>query len=308
MAEPAQGPTSSDTIQRVDLSGGPIAYRQEGNGPPLILVHGWGGSSRNWQSSLKRLSDIRSIYALDLPGYGDSAPLKDVPNWERLANLLIEFANALKIEQFDVNGHSFGAGIAAYVAARWPKRVNNLVLTCFSTYRNEVERRVVEQFLSQMGLSLAMWQPWMALWEPWMALWQPWMVWMGGVTSIYQSLAWRFFYRVPSDERVLREGLEDFLRMHGRTAVANAASASDPKLHAILSEIALPTLLVGARQDMIMPPSGVEVVAHLIRDCQLMWIDQCGHLPMIEQPDEYHKLLRSFFMNGQPPVSTEKQQ
>ncbi len=300
MTDAANDPVPIFPSETIDLSGGPVAYRQVNGGsageqlPPLILIHGWGGSSRNWQPTLADLRDIRRIYALDLPGYGESTPLTEAPNWERLANLVIEFANALGIEQFDLNGHSFGAGVATYVAARWPARVRRLMLTCFSTYRNELERRVVDQFLRQMGLSVALWQPWMALWEPWMALWQPWMVWMGGMTSIYQTLAWRFFYRVPTNERLLREGLEDFLRMHGPTAVENAISASDPMLNPTLADIKIPTLLVGTRQDMIMPPPGVEVVAQLIPECKLVWIEECGHLPMLEQRERYHRTVREF--------------
>lgn len=305
MTGSTRDPMPSTHFDKLNLSGSTIAYRSithnpqaEQNTLPLILIHGWGGSSRNWQSTLEDLADLRRIYALDLPGYGESPPLIEAPNWERMANMVIEFANLLNLEQFDLNGHSFGAGVATYIAARWPTRVRRLTLTCFSTYRNELERRVVDQFLRQMGLSVALWQPWMALWEPWMALWQPWMVWMGGMTSIYQTLAWRFFYRVPANEHLLREGLEDFLRMHGPTAVENAISASDPMLNTTLAEIKTPTLLIGTRQDMIMPPPGVEVVAQLIPGCELIWIDQCGHIPMIEQRAEYHRLLRAFLLRN----------
>ncbi|NJP05618.1 MAG: alpha/beta hydrolase [Chloroflexaceae bacterium] len=292
---------ASNDIHRIDLSNTTLAYRQSNHipdkgepMPPLILIHGWGGSSRNWQYTIERLADMRLIYALDLPGYGDSPPLEDPPNWDHMSQIVVDFADALGLKQFDLNGHSFGAGVSAYVASRWSDRVRSLILTCFSTYRNELERRVVEQFLRQMGLSVAMWQPWMALWEPWMALWQPWMVWMGGISSMYQALAWRFFHRMPSNERLLQEGFEDFLRMDGRTALVNASSASDPTLNAALADIRVPTMIVGTRQDMIMPPSGVEVVAQLVGQGQPAWIDQCGHLPMLEQPDQYHQLVRRF--------------
>lgn len=281
-------------MQQVTLSGGPVYYRQTGKGPPLILLHGWGGSSRNWQSTLQYLVDIRTIYAPDLPGYGESPPLADAATAERLAEIVIEFADTLGLESFDLNGHSFGAAIAAYIAAHWPARVRRLVLTCLSTFRTELERRMVEQAHQQVGMWLALWQPWMVLWEPWMALWQPWMARMGSIKPIYRAMASRFFYQVPSDESMLREGVADFLRMDRRTALEGALSSGSPTLTAALEKVTSPALLIGARQDTVMLPSGVAVAARLIPNCRLVWIDQCGHLPMIEQAEEYHQLLRTF--------------
>ncbi len=281
-------------MQQLTLSSGPVFYRHTGTGPPLLLIHGWGGSSRNWQSTLEHLTNIRSIYAPDLPGYGESPPLSDAPSAERLAALLIEFADTLGIDKFDLNGHSFGAAIAAYIAAYWPDRVGRLVLTCFSTFRTELERRMVEQAHRQVGMWMALWQPWMVLWEPWMTLWQPWMTRMGSMQPIYRAMASRFFYHLPADEAMLREGVADFLRMDRRTALEGALSSGSPVISAALEQVTASTLLIGCHQDAIMLPSGMRVVAHLMQNCQQAWIDQCGHLPMLEQPEEYHRLVREF--------------
>lgn len=283
-------------MRHVTLSGNPVYYRQAGQGPPLLLVHGWGGSSRNWQTTFNCLADIRSIYAPDLPGYGESPPFNDsdTPGAERLALLLIEFADALGLETFDINGHSFGAGLGAYIAAHWPHRVRRLILTCFSTFRTELERRMVEQAHRQMNMWMALWQPWMVLWEPWMALWQPWMARMGGMKPVYRAMASRFFYQVPADETLVREGFADFLRMDRRTALEGALSSGSPIITAALEQVQVPTLLIGAREDTVMLPSNVEVVAHLLPSCTQVWIDQCGHLPMLEKPEEYHRIVREF--------------
>lgn len=286
----------SASMQQIILSSGPLYYRQSGTGPPLLLVHGWGGSSRNWQYTLDLLADVRRIYAPDLPGYGETPPLADPPDAEHLAMLLIECADALELETFDLVGHAFGAGLSAYIAAYWPERVRRLVLTCFSTFRTELERRMVEQTHRQMGMWMALWQPWMVLWEPWMALWQPWMARMGGMKPVYRAMASHFFYQVPADETMLREGVADFLRMDQRTALEGALSSGSAPITDALSRVTAPTLLIGAQQDKIILPSSVAVVAHLIPNCQHVWIDQCGHLPMIEKADEYHRLVRDFLL------------
>ncbi len=268
-------------MEQVTLTGGPVYYRCAGAGPPLLLLHGWGGSSRYWQATLTQLADLRRSYAPDLPGYGTSPPLAEAATSERMAALVIELADRLGLEQFDLNGHSFCAGVAVYIAARWPQRVRRLILTCFSTFRNERERLLVDQVHKLMAL-------WMNLRRPW----------MGELRPVYRAIASRFFYRTPSDNALLQANFADFLRMDRRTALESAASAGSPAITAALRAVSAPTLLIAARHDNIMPPAGTPTVAQLIPNCRLVWIERCGHLPMLERPDIYHRLLRTFLVDA----------
>ena len=264
-------------LTRIELASGPINYRQRGRGFPIILLHGWGGSSRYWAGTLERLAPQRELYAPDLPGYGDSPPFADAATPQRLAELVIDFADALGLEQFDLNGHSFSASVACFVAARYPQRVRRLVLTCVSTYRSERERWLVNQVHKVMAL-------WLALRKPWMAEARP----------FYRSVASRFLYRAPSDDEVLRLCFVDFLKMDKRTALESAAAAGSLEINLAMRAVQAPTLLVGARQDGVMPALGTPEIARLIPNCRLTWIERCGHLPMIERPAVYHRLLEEF--------------
>jgi pimeloyl-ACP methyl ester carboxylesterase len=270
---------AAEALHTTTVAGRPIHYRVAGRGsaPPLLLVHGWGGSSRYWRGTLRELADRGPIYAIDLPGFGVSPAISDEATSRRMAEVVIAFADALGLEQFDLNGHSFSAGVAVRVAANHPERVRRLVLTCVSTFRNEAERLLVDQIHKLMAL-------WMALRRPWMA----------EQRVFYRRAGKLFFYRMPSDDRVLAESFADFLKMEQRTAMESAASSSDPAIHDAMRGARAPTLLIGARQDNIMPPSGTPFVAELVPDCRLHWIERCGHLPMIERPQIYHRLLRRF--------------
>lgn len=292
-------------MHHIMLAHGPLYYRHAGQGVPLILLHGWGGSSRYWQNTLEHFATTHSVHAPDLPGYGSSPPLNEDVHGERMAHIVIEFADQLEIDQFDLNAHSFGASVAAYIAARWPQRVRRLVLTCFSMFRNEFERRMIEQMLNQVGFSVTLWHPWLSFWHPWMGLWQSWMgIWRpqfpGYVPSIYQTMAWRFFYSPPTDEALLQEIFSDFLEMDQRTSLQTIMNALNPNIAVILQEITAPTLLVAASQDMIMPQYGVPTLKQIIPDCRLVWIDHCGHLPMLEKPTEYHQVVQEFLNIGSP--------
>lgn len=265
----------------VRLSNGyTIYYRQAGEGPPLLLVHGWGGSSRYWQDTITNLSAIRTVYALDLPGYGQSPPMiVEAATPERLSRLLIEFAYTLRLERFDIVGHSLGASLAAYVAAGWPEQVNRLVLACAGTYRNRYERRLIRIMHRVVAF--------------WLRLRQP---WMGRIPMMYHRIGRRFFYHMPDDDTLLRECVYDFLNMDRRTAKESAIGMVGHTLTSVLQQIDAPTLVVGATNDGLQPKYGPPSVARLVKNSQLAWIERCGHLPMVEQPEIFNELLRSFLL------------
>lgn len=264
-------------VQQITISSGTIAYRRAGSGFPLILVHGWAGSSRNWKFTLKHFSDIRTVYALDLPGYGASPPLPDEATSRRLASVVLEFADALGLAQFDLNGHSFSAGVCVYSSVACPERVRRLVLTSTSIYRTEFERRMMGPMHSILSL-------WTALRRPW----------MGHSPLVYRTVSRRFFHRLPPNGELLPELFDDFLRMDRRTASESAQSAGEPGFHQVLRTVAAPTLVVSGRNDTIMPTTGTPLIAELVPHAHLVWIEECGHLPMLEQPDQYHQVVRTF--------------
>lgn len=279
--------------QRVTVGGRPICYRQAGEGPPLILIHGWGASSRYWYASLQMLADQRTVYAIDLPGFGES-PANHTANAEDLAALIVEFADALGLDQFALNGHSFGGAVAAYIAGHWPQRVERLVLTCFSVPGGEFERALFAQWHTQLDFTLMLFQPWLMVWQPWYTLVQPWLLWQMSMPPLPQLVAGRFFHQTPSDTRMLQEGMADLLRMPPQVALQSAASVGDPLLIEALRLVKAPTLVLGGRQDMIMPPYGVMEVAAMLPQSYLAWIDECGHVPMVERPELYNQMLRVF--------------
>ncbi len=268
-------PTTS--VTETAVGGVRTSFRHAGQGAPLLLLHGWGGSSRLWRYTMHDLANRYMLIAPDLPGFGASPPLSGRLSLERLADWVIAFADALGIDRFAINGHSLCAAVAVHVAARYPERVSHLILTSFSTFRDERERRVVASIHHLMAL-------WLALRRPWMLDVQP----------IMHLVGRRFFYRLPADHSVLRETFADFLAMEQRTALETARGAGSPTISAALAAVRAPSLIVACRHDQIMPPPGAPVAAARIPNCRLVWIEQCGHLPMLERAAEYHAVLTDF--------------
>jgi len=94
--------------------------------PPLVLVHGAGGNLMHWPGELRRLPD-HEVYALDLPGHGRSGGR----GWREIgpyAEVVREFADALKLPAFVLGGHSMGGAIALEFALRYGGRLAGLIL------------------------------------------------------------------------------------------------------------------------------------------------------------------------------------
>ena len=283
------------TRHRLTLADGPVVYRKVADGkPPLLLIHGWGGSSRHWQETPEHLSDIRDLYALDLPGHGDTPARPGATGPEALARLVIDFADGLGLDRFDLNGHSWGAAVAILVAANWPERVDRLVLTSLGMARNALERFALTQAYHQMNLSLSLWRPWLAMSRPWLALSRPALDWFGAQPLVYRAIAAHVLRQLPADEEMVRVGVREFLSTDPLTALECAVGAGSPAFAAALETMSAPTLIVNADADAVMPSSGARALAARIRNVREALLDDCGHLPMIEQPEAYHRVVREF--------------
>lgn len=110
-------------------TGGPMVWRRWGEGDPLVLLHGGGGAWNHWVRNIDALAARYSVWAPDLPGFGESA----LPAEGGDADTLIDAVDAGAREAFgevpfDIVGFSFGGMVAGFLAARRPQRVRQLVL------------------------------------------------------------------------------------------------------------------------------------------------------------------------------------
>jgi pimeloyl-ACP methyl ester carboxylesterase len=113
----------------VDTRVGRILYREAGEGPVLLLLHGIGSGARSWSAQLQGLSDTRRVIAWNAPGYDASTPLaEDAPPVQLYAEAIKAFLDGLTIARCDVVGHSLGALMAARFACAFPACIRTLTL------------------------------------------------------------------------------------------------------------------------------------------------------------------------------------
>ena len=113
----------------VDVDGCSLHYVTEGEGPPMILLHGLGASLATWQHNIDALAKFFSLYAFDLLGFGNSTPPPDFDyGLGRYAETLYKAVCALKIDRAHLVGSSFGGAVAALFSLRYPEKVHRLIV------------------------------------------------------------------------------------------------------------------------------------------------------------------------------------
>src|SRR5438552_13913520 len=147
----AAGPEAHDySVDRIEVGALRVAYRRVGQGPPVILLHGFVGDSREWRPEIEALSDEFTVVAWDAPGAGQSA---DPPETFRLADYadcLAAFVDALGVRRPHVVGLSFGGALALELYRRHPELPLSLVLaSAYAGWTGSLPSETVEQRLGQ---------------------------------------------------------------------------------------------------------------------------------------------------------------
>jgi pimeloyl-ACP methyl ester carboxylesterase len=117
-------------VPEVEITNGKMYYEVEGQGAPLLLLHGVRGTLRNWEYLRPHLREHFQLILPELRGHGRSTPLTDVTKVPLFSQDMVALLDELDIKNCIVAGHSLGGFIAQQLALDDPKRVNTLILIC----------------------------------------------------------------------------------------------------------------------------------------------------------------------------------
>lgn len=245
--------------------------------PPVLLVHGWGGTGTYWQDTAIALSRSVRVLVPDLPGTGRSQPVNTARNMFDQVDTLADILDAFELDQVQLVGHSMGGAMSVLLAARHPERVERLVLTSLTFFKNERQKQIYRNVMRGFKVSMRFRTKLLA-----------------SVPGTTNMMAKQYFHRVPKDNPMLQRGLLDFLELDAGTAIASADDATDDAIPEAGALLQMPVLLVACRQDKMMPMENVAFTEDIIPDCRVRWIEECGHLPMVEKTTEYLSILQDF--------------
>jgi pimeloyl-ACP methyl ester carboxylesterase len=259
----------------IDIDGRSIHYVQAGQGDPVVLIHGWNGSTFDLRYIIPELAQRYRVVAIDLLGYGYSArPADGDYSIAGQGGLVGQMMDRLGIERAAVLGHSMGGAIAMWLALHYPERVERLILVD-SVTANEMFRG------RNWGMVL---RPLLPLLSP--VLLRKWIMRRGLRSAVHDPA------------HLTPETLEDHLRplrMKGHLR-ASAKQLSDRRRDEAFDagQIRQPTLILWGEHDRWVPLSTGEVLAQLIPNARLVAIRSAGHLPLEEQPALCNRELLEF--------------
>jgi len=260
----------------VDAAGVRLFVRELGAGAPLLLVHGYGVSHLEYRRVLEALARERRVIAPDLPGHGESAaPARYPYSYAAMADTLAGMLDTLGLGRVALLGHSMGGGVALHLAARYPARVDRLILCDAACYPAPLPS------------------------EGRPALWPV----LGPLLFRYayreRDLRRYFVRRVYRDPGALDEALVAYYwsrvkRHRQATYAALRAVASAEGLAALPREVACPTLVLWGQHDRIFPLAHGERLAREIPGASFEVLGGCGHAPAEEQPERFVDAVSRF--------------
>lgn len=279
----ASSPTiASRRTQQIERPCGPFVFDiwdavQPSGAAPILLLHGWGGTGSYWEETARFLAQTTQVIVPDLPGTGRSQPVYRAQNMYDQVESIGVLLDELGLDNVQIVGHSMGGAMAVLLTAQMPQRVERLVLTSVTFFMTKAQENIYHEVMRFFKVSIRFRPDWLA-----------------SVPGVSNMMAKQYFHRLPSDKAVLQRGLRDYLELDGPTALACAMNATDSKILEAGEQVTAPTLMIVSRQDNMMPLENVEYTADIIGDCQVRWIESCGHLPMVEKPATYQTYLRDF--------------
>lgn len=280
------GKYATGASQFVTLPSGASAHiREEGNpqGPALVLVHGSNASLHTWEPWVAALGDTYRIISMDLPGHGLTGQVPgDDYSREGMASFLHELVTTLGVERFALAGNSMGGGVAALYTLEHPERVSALILV--DSAGIPVER-------NEEDVPLAFRLARMPVVNELMGFILPRSVVEQGVRKVFvdqskvtDEMVSRYF------DLTLHEGNRDATRMR----FASYAARDEEAFAARLDGIETPTLILWGDKDGLIPVSAAHEFKKRIPQAELVILENVGHVPMEEVPEESAAAVRAF--------------
>jgi abhydrolase domain-containing protein 6 len=243
-----------------------IAYLEGGHGTPIVMVHGFAANKDNWTRFCKFITLTYHAVALDLPGFGNSAFVQDASyGMEDQAKRLDQFVNSAGLEKFHIVGNSMGGHISARYAIMFPEKVITLGLFDSGGVKSPKP--------SEMDLRLSKGEP-----NPLIAT----------SADQFDRLLKFVFFKPPEIPWIARNYLVREAVSHSERN-ASIRRQMSPELGALepdLPKIRARTLVLWGANDRVTDVSAVQVFKKGIPDCSTVIMKDCGHLPMIERPEE----------------------
>jgi pyruvate dehydrogenase E2 component (dihydrolipoamide acetyltransferase) len=255
--------------ETVEVGGRTLQYLKIGEGerPPVLLLHGYGGDINIWVFNQEALAEVgRTVYALDLPGHGQSSKDVGEGNLGSFVDAVAGFMDEMGIEKAHLVGHSMGGAVAGSCALAHPDRVASLVLIASAGLGEEINAEYIEGFI---------------------------------VANRRREMKNTLGLLFANPDLVTRDLVNDVLRFKRMDGVDEALRATADKVFPEgkqadvpdLSGLDTPILAIWGQVDQICPASHSE---NLPDGARVEILEDTGHMPQMEAAGQVNRLIGEF--------------
>jgi pimeloyl-ACP methyl ester carboxylesterase len=247
-----------------------IYIGDEGKGFPLVLVHGFLGSSKMWEPQINFFKNHFRVITPDLPGFGKSNKAKSHNSIQSIANLLMDCLEEKKIDKFYLLGHSMGGMIVQEMAKKYGNKIVKLI--CYSTGpRGEMPGRFESVDQSRENLKKK------------------------GLEITVKNIAKTWFVRKENAK---------YFDICIEAGKQTSTKAADDALIAFknwngvdtLKNIKNETLIVWGDQDKSYNLEQIKTLEKSIKKSKLVIFKNCAHNVHLEQPDQFNNTIKKFLL------------
>lgn len=250
-----------------------------GNGKPLLLIHGIGGSWRSWSPVLNGLSQHRTVIAVDLPGFGKTAPLNGEVSISTLADEVTRFLADNHLTGIDAVGSSMGARLVLELVRRGGV-LGSVVSLDPGGFWQGYQRHLfygsvafsirLIRLIHKLGLVDALAKN---------------VVSRSLLLAQFSAHPWRIHPKVVYDE------LTSYAKSPSFDELLYNLAFGDEQKGCASGTIVNPLVIGWGKQDRVCFPGQSRKALELFPDAQLHWFDKCGHFPHWDQPGQTIDLI-----------------
>jgi len=277
--------------RQIILHGHRVIYRQTGDGPPLVLIHGMINSSRHWAKVADRLAGDYTVIAPDLIGHGESSTPRGDYSLGAHAASIRDLLTAIGIERATIAGHSLGGGVAMQFFYQFPQRTERLILISSGGLGREVSPMLRGAALPGAGIGLGLAANRLVIGALGLTTW---LLKRAGSDLGRQTEAIARALKPlspPGARRAFLETLRSVIDIRGQKV-----SATD-RLHLLETT---PTLIVWGERDHTIPIEHGANSHATIAHSSFETLPRAAHFPNLEDPEGLASAIAAFLAETEP--------
>ena len=241
-------------MEKVNVNGIQLAYDRQGDGPTLVLLHGFPLDRHLWDEVVPLLGDTFDVILPDLRGFGESTTIDSQSSMDDYASDIAGLLDKLEIQKAAIVGHSMGGYVALAFARLYPDRVSGLGLVSSQVLSDPPERKE-GRYKSAAEVSA------------------------NGIGSVVEAMTPKF----TTDERLQSYARSSMERQQPAAYIgALRAMAERADSTPLLSSFHFPVVIIHGDADSLIPIDRAREVKAALPQAHLVEIPGAGHMPMVE--------------------------